>query len=226
MSYLIAIDGLDGSGKGTQSELLAAALTRAGYPVTLLSFPRYDSESSALVRLYLGGGIGSSPDDTNAYAASAFYACDRYISYKTEWGAKLASGEVVICNRYTSANAVHQLAKLPGEDWDAFLTWLYELEFSRFGIPTPDLTIYLEQTPEISAKLVEKRSSATGQVKDIHELDRDFMRRSYDAAMYASDKLGWERIRCYEGEEPLSIEAVEGLIARVVEEKLGLKLRS
>ena len=224
MSYLIAIDGLDGSGKGTQSELLAAALTRAGHPASLISFPRYDSESSSLVRLYLGGGIGSSPDDTNAFAASAFYACDRYISYKTEWGNKLASGEIVICNRYTSANAVHQLAKLPRCEWDGFLAWLYDLEFARFGIPTPDLTIYLEQTPEISAKLVEKRSSATGQVKDIHELDRDFMRRSYDAAMYASDKLGWSRIRCYEGDEPLSIEAVEEMIHRVVEEKLKIKL--
>lgn len=220
MSYLIAIDGLDGSGKGTQSELLRASLTRAGYAVTLLSFPRYDSESSALVRLYLGGGIGSSPDDTNAYAASAFYACDRYISYRTEWGAKLAAGEIVICNRYTSANAVHQLAKLPRTEWDRFLTWLCDLEFVRFGIPTPDLTIYLEQTPEISAKLVEKRSAATGQAKDIHELDADFMRRSYDAAIYASDKLGWEKIRCYEGDEPLPIEAVEKLILHAVEKKL------
>ena len=204
MSYLIAIDGLDGSGKGTQSELLQAALTRAGYPASLISFPRYDSESSSLVRLYLGGGIGSSPDDTNAFAASSFYACDRYISYKTEWGNKLA--------------------KLPRDEWDSFLAWLYDLEFARFGIPTPDLTVYLEQTPAISAKLVEKRSSATGQVKDIHELDCDFMRRSYEAAMYASDKLGWSRIRCYEGDEPLSIDTVEGMIHRVVEEKLKIRL--
>lgn len=199
MSKFIAIDGLDGSGKGTQSELLFQKLKNMGKDVRLLSFPVYQSKSSEFVRMYLDGVLGSNPDDTNAYAASVFFACDRYISCKTDWKADYEKKDgVIIANRYTTANAVHQLSKLPENEWDSFLTWLWDFEFVKMGNPMPDEVIYLELKPEMSIKLIEKRCRQTGQKKDIHEMDPSHLQKSYKAALYASDKLGWRRIQCYD----------------------------
>ncbi len=198
MSTFIAIDGLDGSGKETQSNMLVSTLKINDYSVRYLSFPMYESESSALVRMYLDGKLGNRPSDTNAYAASTFFACDRYASYKSDWKRDYDSlDKIIVANRYTSANAVHQLSKMPREDWDTFLDWLWDFEFIKLGLPTPDLVIYLELLPEHSAALVNSRSDKTGRKKDIHEKDADFMRRSYEAAQFASDKLGWTKIKCY-----------------------------
>lgn len=209
MSKFIVIDGLDGSGKGTQSAILAENLKKEGKRVLLIDFPMYASDSSLFVRKYLGGELGNRPEDTNAYAASLFFAMDRYVSYREDWGKALSDGDtVVIANRYTSANAVHQLSKLPREEWDSFLSWLWETEFEKIGIPAPDTVIYLEMTPEISMRLVNSRSEATGRKKDIHELDASHLEKSYAAAIYASDKLGWKRIKCYEDGEPLSIDEI------------------
>ncbi|MBQ8248349.1 MAG: deoxynucleoside kinase [Clostridia bacterium] len=199
MSTFIAIDGLDGSGKETQSTMLVSTLKINDYAVRYLSFPMYESESSALVRMYLDGKLGSRPSDTNAYAASTFFACDRYASYKSDWKNDYDTlDKIIVANRYTSANAVHQLLKMPREDWNGFLDWLWDFEFIKLGLPTPDLVIYLELLPEHSAMLVNSRSDKTGRVKDIHEKDADFMRRSYEAAQFASEKLGWTKIKCYD----------------------------
>ena len=185
MGKFIVIDGLDGSGKGTQSERLKARLEKEGKKVRLLSFPMYESDSSFLVRMYLDGALGAHPEDTNAYAASSFFAADRYISYRTDWKKDIDDPEtVVIANRFTTANAVHQLSKMPRGDWDEFLSWLWDYEYERLGVPRPDLVIYLEMTPEISMSLVSRRSDETGQKKDIHELDRDYMKNSYEAVSY------------------------------------------
>ena len=209
MGKFIVIDGLDGSGKGTQSELLAKRLAEAGKRVRLLSFPMYEAESSQLVKMYLGGALGDKPEDTGAYAASSFYAMDRYVSYRTDWKKDIDDPDtVVIANRFTTANAVHQLSKLPDCEWDSFLTWLWDYEYEKLGIPKPDTVIYLEMLPEISMSLVNSRSAETGQKKDIHELDPTHLEKSYRAALYSSDKLGWRRIRCYEDGKPLSIEAI------------------
>jgi len=198
MGRFIVIDGLDGSGKETQTNLLAEHLRSCGKQVRILSFPCYESKSSLFVRMYLGGELGQSPDDTNAYAASSFFAADRYLSYRTDWQKDIADPDtVVIANRYTTANAVHQLAKLPEAEWDGFLSWLWDYEFGKLGIPAPDDILYLEMLPEISISLIRSRSAETGRVIDIHEADESFLHRSYKAAMYASDKLGWTRIRCY-----------------------------
>lgn len=225
MGKFIVIDGLDGSGKGTQSELLCKRFEEAGYKVRLLSFPMYESESSRLVRMYLGGELGEHPEDTNAYAASSFFAADRYVSYRTDWKKDIEDpATVVIANRFTTANAVHQLSKMPREDWDSFLEWLWDYEYEKLGVPRPDLVLYLEMTPEISMALVSHRSAETGQVKDIHELDPMHLENSYKAAIYSSEKLGWERIRCFDGDKPLSIGKISEMITEKVSIAFGIKI--
>lgn len=200
MSFFLAIDGLDGSGKGTQTELLANALSEEGRSVRTLSFPVYESDSSFFVRYYLEGKLGDDPNATNAYAASTFFACDRYLSFRQDWKKDWEDGEkILLANRFVSANAVHQLSKLPKEEWDAFLSWLFDFEHKKLGTPSPDLVIYLELKPEMSMKLIDSRCEKTGVKKDIHEKDSAHLIRSYEAAMYASEKLGWKRIRCYDG---------------------------
>lgn len=196
MAKIISIDGLDGSGKGTQAELLHEYFKAQGKKSGLLSFPAYENVSSTFVRMYLEGRLGQNPSDTNAYAASSFYAMDRYVSYRTEWGSLCNDSDIIIFNRYTTANAVHQLSKLERGEWDSFIGWLWDYEFSKLSLPVPDLIIYLVVPPEVSISLVEKRSCATGQKKDIHELDKNHIIKSYEAGLYAAGKLGWTKIYC------------------------------
>lgn len=201
MAMFIAIDGLDGSGKETQSKKLVKYLTEKGKKVRLLSFPTYDGKGSAFVDMYLKGELGKNPEDTNAYAASVFFAMDRYYSFRTDWSKDYYDEDTyIIANRYTSANAVHQLSKLPREKWDGFLQWLWDFEFKKIGLPAPDRVVYLEMRPEISMSLINSRSEQTGRVKDIHESDRNHLANSYSAAIYSSEKLGWDRVRCCDGE--------------------------
>ena len=225
MSTLIAIDGLDGSGKETQTNILVDRLKIDGYAVRTLSFPMYQNDSSMLVRMYLEGRLGSRPSDTNAYAASTFFACDRYASFKSDWKADYDKlNKVIVANRYTSANAVHQLSKLPREEWDNFLDWLWDFEFIKLGLPAPDVVIFLELTPELSHELVEKRSEMTGRKMDIHERDENYMRKCYDAAVYASEKLGWERIKCYNEAGMRSRDAIAAEIAERIAERTDIVL--
>lgn len=195
MAILISIDGLDGSGKGTQSELLAERLRAEGKRVKVVSFPMYGNDSCFAVEKYLGGALGGSPSDTNAYAASTFFAVDRYISYRTTWGKDVDECDYIIFNRYVSANAVHQLSKLPSEQWEAFLNWLWDYEFDKLGLPKPNATLYLLLPPEVSMGLVDKR----GGKKDIHELDDEYMRRCYEAGRYAAERLGFTVVDCCAG---------------------------
>ena len=121
MGKLIIFEGLDGSGKGTQTKLTAQRLKEQGRELRQITFPDYESESSALVKMYLSGAFGDKPDDVNAYAASSFYAVDRFASYKTDWGEFYREGGLVLSDRYTTSNAVHQCSKLPPMHWDGFL---------------------------------------------------------------------------------------------------------
>ena len=196
MPKLIAIEGLDGSGKGTQSLILEKALAERGVKVGVMSFPDYESEGSAPVRLYLSGALGERPDDVNAYAASVLFLADRLVSWKSKFEREFAGCDVIIANRYTTANAYHQLSKMPQDEWDAFLDWLYGLEFDLVGLPRPDAVICLLNPPEKSIELIERRSAETGVKKDIHEADADYLRRCYDAAKYAGERLGWTLISC------------------------------
>lgn len=193
---LIVIEGLDGSGKATQAELLYKRLCDGGCSVKKVSFPNYESASSSLVKMYLNGEFGSHPDDVNAYAASSFYAVDRYASYKKEWKVFLDSGGTVIADRYTTSNAIHQCSKLPREQWDGYLNWLFDYEYKLLRIPEPTLTFYLHVDPEVSQQLMSKRYDGDEQKKDIHEKDLDYLKRSQDAASYCVDKLGWVLIEC------------------------------
>ena len=217
MGRFIVIDGLDGSGKETQSLILKSRLEESGIKVRYISFPQYENDSSLFVKKYLNGELGARPEDTNAYAASSFFASDRYLSYRTDWKKDIDDPDtVVIANRYTTANAVHQLSKLEKDKWEDFLTWLWDYEFDKLGIPTPDSIIYLEMHPDISYKLIKSRSESTGRAMDIHELDNTFLYKSYEAALYASDRLGWSRICCYKDDQPLSREEIADRIASVL----------
>ena len=212
MGILITIDGLDGSGKQTQSEYLYENLKNAGYPVKLISFPDYESPSSALVKMYLGGEFSRDPDFVNAYAASSFFAVDRYASFARDWKKDYDNGSIILANRYTSANAVHQLSKLDESEYDSFLDWLMDYEYNKLGIPKPDAVIYLCVPPEVSQKMIQHRCDETGAEKDIHESNKKHLENSYRAALYSAEKLGWIKIDCAVNGELRSREDIQNEI--------------
>lgn len=205
---LIVIEGLDGSGKATQSNLLYEKLLAEGKPVRKVSFPAYDSESSALVKMYLAGDFGKDPGDVNAYAASSFFTVDRFASYKSDWGNFYREGGIVIADRYTTSNAIHQCSKLPREEWDGYIDWLFAFEFRLMGIPAPDKVIYLKVDPAVSQKLMTKRYQGDESKKDIHESNLEYLEKSRQAAQYCAEKLGWKTIQCDDGENMRTIEQI------------------
>ncbi len=218
MGKLIVIEGLDGSGKSTQLELLPKGLRSVGIDSKTVSFPDYESDSSALVKMYLSGEFGKKPDDVNAYAASTFYAVDRYASYKTGWGEYYSAGGTVVAGRYTTSNAVHQASKLPKEKWADFLSWLYDFEYNKIGIPKPDLVIFLDMPIEVSQKLMTKRYSENGGKKDIHEKDVEYLNHCRDAAIFTADFSGWKIISCASDGKARSIEDISADILSAVKE--------
>ncbi len=193
---MIALDGLDGSGKETQTSLLEQALKERHIPCRTVSFPTYDRDMSAAIRLYLSGAFGEDPNAVNAYAASSFYAVDRYCSYRLDWQKDYEAGTVILANRYTTANAVHQLSKLPQEQADGFLQWLFDFEYGKLGLPRPDLVFYLCVPPSVSEQLIARRSRETGRKTDIHENNRAYLQNSYRSAQYAAKTLGWQTVDC------------------------------
>lgn len=213
---LIVIEGLDGSGKATQANLLYEALARDGKPVRKVSFPDYGSDSSALVKMYLNGEFGKDPNDVNAYAASAFYAVDRYASCKKNWGKFYEEGGVVIADRYTTSNAIHQCSKLPDGQWDSFLEWLFEFEYHYLGIPAPDQVIYLQTDTDVSQKLMTGRYHGDEDRKDIHESNVEYLNRSKLVADYCAEKLGWGIVHCMNAGKMRSIEEIHGdIVSRI-----------
>ena len=208
MGKLIVIEGTDGSGKSTQFRLLTEAVTNGGYEFQKLVFPQYKEESSALIRMYLGGQFGDKPSDVNAYAASAFYAVDRYASYKKVWGEWYENGGLVLSDRYTTSNAVHQASKEPEEKQGEFLRWLYEFEYDKLGLPRPDLTIYLDVPTEYTEKLMRGREAATGTQADIHEQDLTYLATCRKMGRSAAEYYGWTVIHCVRDGEMRSIEDI------------------
>lgn len=195
---LIVVDGVDSSGKGLQTDLLLEALINTNIPAKKLSFPMYDSDSSALVKMYLSGEMGKNAGDVNAYAASLFFAVDRYATYKTRWGGLLGSGISIVADRYSTSNAIHQAVKLGKEERDAFLDWLDDLEYHKLALPRPDLVIYLDMPVQTAVFLMEKRYMGDESKKDIHEQDIEYLKKCHEAADYACEKLGWTRVKCVE----------------------------
>ncbi len=197
---LIVIEGTDGSGKSTQFGQLCQRLDAMGRAYKKLVFPQYQEPSSALIRMYLGGEFGSHPGDVNPYAASAFYAVDRYASLKKVWGEYYDRGGLVLTDRYTTSNAVHQGAKCPEGERTAFLRWLDDFEHDKLGLPRPDLVLYLDMPTEKSVELLRSRESATHTKADIHELDTEYLATCRACAHQAIGELGWKRISCLDGE--------------------------
>ncbi len=196
---LIVIEGVDGSGKQTQSEKLYRTLLNKGLRVMKVDFPDYQSESSSLVKMYLRGDFGRNPDDVSAYVASSFFAVDRYASYTTKWKSFYESGGIVVADRYTTANMVHQASKILDQaERDTFLEWLYDLEFGMYGIPKPDLVFFLDVPPEFTMEMTrERKNKITGEKeKDIHEGDQHHLDSSYLNAHYVADKYHWTKISC------------------------------
>ena len=208
MGKLIVLEGTDGSGKSTQFRLMAQRLTDEQVEFRRLVFPRYENESSALIRMYLGGQFGTKPSDVNAYAASAFYAVDRYASYKQDWGKWYEDGGLILSDRYTTSNAVHQASKETGENQDAFLKWLYEFEYDKLGLPRPDLTIYLDVPTDFTEKLMRNREQNTGTKADIHEQDTEYLATCRRTGRAAAEFYGWTVIDCVKDGQMRSIEDI------------------
>lgn len=196
MGKLIVLEGTDGCGKSTQVRLLTERLSKEGKDFRQLRFPRYDQESSALIRLYLGGAFGQDPNAVNAYAASTFYAVDRYASYLQDWGSYYRSGGVLIADRYTTSNAIHQGGKLPEGEKHDFLRWLEELEYERMELPRPDRVLWLNMPVEQTLILMQYRQCTGGGPADIHELDEEYLRHCYDTARDTAHFCGWTTIDC------------------------------
>lgn len=205
---IIVIDGLDGCGKSTQLELIKAEFSKRNTPFKAISFPEYDKPSSALVKMYLDGDITSSPSGVNAYAAASFYAVDRYASYKKYWENDYKNGMDIIAGRYISSNAIHQMVKLPEEEWDGYLKWLYDYECDKLGLPKADITIFLDMPVEVSQKLLSKRYNGDESKKDIHESDVNYLKCCRKSALYSADKLGWKIVKCSKDGEPLSVDEI------------------
>lgn len=208
MGKLIVIEGLDGSGKSTQLELLEKNLKSKGIDCKAVSFPNYDNPSSTLVKMYLGGEFGKKPDDVNAFAASVFYSVDRYASFKSDWGNYYTDGGTIVSGRYTTSNAVHQCSKLPENEWSDFLDWLYDFEYNKIAIPKPDKVIFLDMPIEVSQKLLTKRYKGDDTKKDIHESDTEYLAKCRKAAVFTAKYSNWEIIPCAEKGEARTIEAI------------------
>ena len=220
---LIVLEGLDGSGKATQAQALVEHLTERGFPVRKITFPDYESPSSALVRMYLGGEFGTDPSSVNAYAASSFYAVDRYASFKKDWEAFYRQGGVLIADRYATSNAVHQCSKLERADWDAFLQWLFHYEYQLLGIPAPDLVFFLQVDPAVSQELMRQRYQGDESRKDIHERNIAYLNRSRQAAEYCAQTLGWHSISCTSGGAMRSRESISAEVFAAAEQLLREK---
>ena len=208
MGKLIVIEGTDGTGKSTQFAMLTRRLKEEGTAFRRIQFPQYLEPSSALIRMYLNGEFGENPNDVNAYAASTFYAVDRYASYQRVWKHDYLDGGMILSDRYTTSNAVHQGGKLEGAAREEFFSWLYDLEFNRMGLPKPDLVLCLDMPVEMSEALMRKRESDTGTKADIHERDDGYLRKCREVARQAAAYFGWTTVSCVKDGQLRTIEDI------------------
>lgn len=216
MGKLIVIEGLDGCGKSTQLALVPEKLSELGFDSKVIAFPDYEDPSSTLVRMYLGGEFGDKPDSVNAFAASLFYAVDRYASYKRHWSDYYNNGGIVVSGRYVESNAYHQMAKLPEDKWEEYLGWLYETEYERTAIPRPDMVIFLDMPLEVASKMMTSRYKGDESKRDIHEKDKEYLAKCRAAASFAAKKCGWNIIDCSKNGEPRTIEDISNEIMSFV----------
>ena len=221
---LVVIEGLDGSGKSTQEELLKKKLSDCGVKVNFIKLPNYGDPACEPVKMYLAGRFGDKPEDVNAYAASAFFAVDRYVSFNCYWKDAYRNGEVFLADRYTTSNAYHQLTKTPRAEWDYYLEWLEDFEYNKMGIPKPDAVIYLDMPIEVSQQLMTGRYNGDESKKDIHEKDVTYLKSCREAAEYACCRLGWKRIECSKDGEPLPVDVISAKVFAAVAEIIGVEV--
>lgn len=218
---LIVFEGIDGSGKSSQYKLLCSRLKNEGFTFENIVFPRYSEESSALIRMYLNGAFGSDPADVNAYAASTFYAVDRYASYVTDWGKAYDKGGIILSDRYTTSNAVHQGCKLTKEELPEFFDWLYDLEYTRMGLPKPDLVLYLDVDIETSLARMAQRRAEDGSKADIHEKDTGYLEKCLQLGHHAAAHYGWNVVDFKKDGEIRSLEEKHEEIYEIVKKVLS-----
>lgn len=219
---IIIESGSDASGKATQTKKLYEKLLKDGYNVKKVEYPNYSSESSALVKMYLRGDFGDKPSDVDPYIASTFFAADRYASFKTQWEDFYNEGGIILADRYTTSNMVHQASKMDKEDRDKYLDWLFDFEFNMYKIPEPDCVIFLDVPVTFSKKLMENRKNKiTGQSKkDIHESDIKYLEKSYNNSLDIVDKYNWNKIKCVENNNLRSIGSIHEEIYKLVTDTL------
>lgn len=223
MGIFIDLEGLDGSGKTTQTQLICSRLQEDGIDFKQIKLPDYESDSSILVRKYLAGDFGKNAGDVNAYAASVLYAADRFASFTEKWGEDYNNGKLIFADRYTPANALYQMTKLSKEEWDPYLEWLFDFEYNKIGIPAPDKVIFLDMPVEVSQRLMTQRYEGDESKKDVHEANVSFLNACREAALYAAEKCGWSVISCAENDEPLPIDVINDKVYAILKETLNSK---
>ena len=220
MGKLIVFEGTDGSGKSTQFALLTKRLQAMGTEFKTIEFPQYSQPSSALIRMYLGGEFGARPSDVNAYTASTFYAVDRYASYRKVWRKYYEKGGLMLSDRYTTSNAVHQASKEPEERREDFFRWLYEFEYQHMELPKPDIVIYLDVPTDLTGQMMRKREQDTNTHADIHEQNMDYLRLCRSTGLQAAKYYGWSIINCAENGKMRSIDDIHNEIFALVQKCL------
>ena len=216
MGKLFVFEGIDGSGKSTQFNIMSTRLQGEGVPFKLLTFPRYREQSSALIRMYLGGAFGENPEDVNPYAASTFYAVDRFASYAQDWRDFYRDGGMVLTDRYTTSNALHQGSKLPKSLRPDFFSWLYDFEFRLMELPRPGIVIYMDIPLAEALERIKKRQAATGTVGDIHERDAAYLKKCWECGAEAADYYGWRKIACFDGASARSEQDIHEEIYQII----------
>ena len=220
---LIVLEGIDGSGKSAQYRRLCQRLENDKIAYNHIVFPRYDKDSSALIRLYLGGAFGTHPSDVNAYTASTFYAVDRFASYRDDWGRIYEEGGLILSDRYTTSNAVHQGSKLPDAELSAFFSWLADLEYNKMGLPEPDLVLYLDVDLETSRRRMRRREQKNHTHADIHEMDSDYLARCLHTADMACEHYCWTRIAFMKDGQERDVDEKNAEIYDIILKTLGNK---
>ncbi len=216
----IDLEGLDGCGKTTQTDLVCKRLSADGIDYKKIKLPDYESDSSILVRKYLAGDFGKNAGDVNAYATSVLYAADRFASYTEKWKEEYLEGKLIFADRYTPANAIYQMTKLKKEEWDEYLDWLFDFEYNKIGIPAPEVVIFLDMPVEVSQRLMTQRYEGDENKKDVHEANVEFLNACREAALYAADKCGWVIVPCAKDGEPLSIEEINDTVYKILLETI------
>lgn len=206
---LIIIEAGDGCGKATQTKLLYDRLNQAGYKVKKIEYPDYESPACTPVKMYLQGEFGGHVDAVNAYAASVLFAVDRYASYRMKWKKDYEEGTIILADRYTTSNMVHQAVKIEDSKMrDEFLSWLWDTEFTKMGLPVPDKVIFLNMPPDISNKLIDNRAKKDNRKKDIHEQDKNYLEKCHEVYQEMANHYDWDIVECAKDNQLRTIEEI------------------